>query len=40
VARELFGTTIPVVVTAESTTLRTDDLATVRADETGFELRG
>jgi uncharacterized protein len=39
VARELFGTTIPVVVTTESA-LRTDDLATVRADETGVELRG
>ena len=39
VARELFGTTIPVVVTAGSA-LRTDDLATVRADETGVELRG
>jgi predicted aconitase with swiveling domain len=39
VARELFGTTIPVIVTAESN-LRTDDLATVRADETGVDLRG
>jgi uncharacterized protein len=39
VARELFGTTIPVVVTAESE-LRTDDLATLRADEAGVELRG
>jgi predicted aconitase with swiveling domain len=39
VARELFGTTIPVVVTARSA-LRTDDLATVRADENGVELRG
>ncbi len=39
VARELFGTTIPVVVAAEFA-LRTDDLATVRADETGVELRG
>lgn len=39
VARELFGTTIPVIVTAGSA-LRTDDLATVRADETGVELRG
>ena len=39
VARELFGTTIPVVVAAESA-LRTYDLATVRADETGVELRG
>ena len=39
VARELFGTTIPVIVTAKSD-LRTDDLATVRADETGVELRG
>jgi len=39
VARELFGTTIPVIVTTESD-LRTDDLATVRADETGVELRG
>jgi predicted aconitase with swiveling domain len=39
VARELFGTTIPVVVTAGSA-LRTDDLAAVRADETGVELRG
>ena len=39
VARELFGTTIPVIVTAGSD-LRTDDLATVRADETGVELRG
>jgi predicted aconitase with swiveling domain len=38
VARELFGTTIPVIVTAGSD-LRTDDLATVRADETGVELR-
>jgi uncharacterized protein len=37
VARELFGTTIPVIVTAGSD-LRTDDLATVRADETGVEL--
>jgi uncharacterized protein len=39
VARELFATTIPVIVTAKSD-LRTDDLATVRADETGVELRG
>ena len=39
VARELFGTTIPVVVTAGSA-FRTDDLAAVRADETGVELRG
>ena len=39
VARELFGATIPVVVAAE-VALRTDDLATVRADETGVELRG
>lgn len=39
VARELFGTTIPVIVTAESA-LSTDDPATVRADETGAELRG
>ena len=39
VARELFGTTIPVVVSAQ-VALRTDDLATVRADETGVELRG
>jgi uncharacterized protein len=39
VARELFGTTIPVIVTAGSD-LRTDDLATVRADETGVDLRG
>ena len=39
VARELFGTTIPVIVTAKSD-LRTDDLAIVRADETGVELRG
>jgi uncharacterized protein len=39
VARELFGATIPVVAMAESA-LRTDDLATVRADETGVELRG
>jgi predicted aconitase with swiveling domain len=39
VARELFGTTIPVIVTAGSD-LRTDDLATVRADETGVELTG
>ena len=39
VARELFGTTIPVIVAAE-VALRTDDLATVRADETGVELRG
>ena len=39
VARELYGSTIPVVVTAESA-LRTDDLATVRADENGVELRG
>ena len=38
VARELFGTTIPVIVTAGSD-LKTDDLATVRADETGVELR-
>jgi predicted aconitase with swiveling domain len=38
VARELFGGTIPVVVAAESA-LRTDDLATIRADETGVELR-
>jgi uncharacterized protein len=38
VARELFGGTIPVVVAAE-VALRTDDLATVRADETGVELR-
>jgi len=38
VARELFGTTIPVIVTAGSD-LRTDDLAAVRADETGVELR-
>ncbi len=37
VARELFGTSIPVVVTAESG-LRTDDLITVRADESGVEL--
>jgi predicted aconitase with swiveling domain len=39
VARELFGTTIPVIVTAGSD-LRTDHLATIRADETGVELRG
>jgi predicted aconitase with swiveling domain len=39
VARELFGTTIPVIVTAGSD-LRTDDLATVRADETGVDVRG
>jgi predicted aconitase with swiveling domain len=39
VARELFGTTIPVIVTAGSD-LRTDDLAIVRADETGVDLRG
>jgi predicted aconitase with swiveling domain len=39
VARELFGTSIPVVTAAE-VALRTDDLATVRADETGVELRG
>ena len=39
VARELFGTTIPVIVTAGSA-LRTDDLAAVRADETGVELLG
>jgi len=39
VARELFGTTIPVIVT-DGSDLRTDDLATVRADETGVELRG
>jgi predicted aconitase with swiveling domain len=39
VARELFGTTIPVIVMAGSD-LRTDDLATVRADETGVDLRG
>jgi uncharacterized protein len=38
VARELFGTTIPVVVAA-GVALRTDALATVRADETGVELR-
>jgi uncharacterized protein len=38
VARELFGGTIPVVVAAESA-LRIDDLATIRADETGIELR-
>ena len=38
VARELFGTTIPVVVTADPD-LMTDDLATVRADENGVELR-
>ena len=38
VARELFGGTIPVVVAAGSA-LRTDALATVRADETGVELR-
>lgn len=38
VARELFGSTIPVVVTAEPA-LRTDALATLRADETGVELR-
>ena len=38
VARELFGTTIPVVVAAESA-LRTDNLATVQADQTGVELR-
>jgi predicted aconitase with swiveling domain len=38
VARELFGTTIPVVVAAE-VALRKDDLVTVRADETGVELR-
>ena len=37
VARELFGTSIPVVVTAESG-LRTDDLITVRADASGVEL--
>jgi predicted aconitase with swiveling domain len=37
VARELFGTSIPVVVTAESG-LRTDELITVRADEWGVEL--
>jgi predicted aconitase with swiveling domain len=39
VARELFGSTVPVVVAAESA-LRTDALATVRADENGVELRG
>jgi predicted aconitase with swiveling domain len=39
VARELFGTTIPVIVTAGSD-LGTDDLATVRADETGVDVRG
>jgi uncharacterized protein len=39
VARELYGTTIPVVVTA-GPALRTDDLFTIRADETGVELRG
>ncbi|HEU4865626.1 MAG TPA: DUF126 domain-containing protein [Actinomycetota bacterium] len=39
VARELFGTTIPVIVTTEAA-FRTDDLATVRADENGVELRG
>jgi predicted aconitase with swiveling domain len=39
VARELFGSTIPVVVAAESA-LRTDALAIVRADENGVELRG
>jgi uncharacterized protein len=38
VARELFGATIPMVVTA-GFALRTGDLATVRADETGVELR-
>jgi predicted aconitase with swiveling domain len=38
VARELFGGTIPVVVAADSA-LRTDDLVTIRADETGVELR-
>ena len=38
VARELYGTTIPVVVATESD-LRTDDLAIVRADEKGVELR-
>jgi predicted aconitase with swiveling domain len=38
VARELFGSTIPVVVAVE-VALRTDDLATIRADETGVELR-
>jgi uncharacterized protein len=37
VARELFGTSIPVVVTDESG-LRTDDLSTVRADASGVEL--
>ena len=37
VARELFGTSIPVVVTAESG-LRADELITVRADESGVEL--
>jgi predicted aconitase with swiveling domain len=37
VARELFGTSIPVVVAAESG-LRTDDLITVRADESSVEL--
>jgi predicted aconitase with swiveling domain len=37
VARELSGTSIPVVVTVESG-LRTDDLITVRADESGVEL--
>jgi predicted aconitase with swiveling domain len=37
VARELFGTSIPVVVTAESG-LRTDEVITVRADESGVEL--
>ena len=37
VARELFGTSIPVVVTAESG-LQTDELITVRADEWGLEL--
>jgi predicted aconitase with swiveling domain len=39
VARELYGTTIPVVVRAESA-LRTDDLTFIRADDTGVELRG
>jgi predicted aconitase with swiveling domain len=37
VARELFGTSIPVVVAAESG-LRADELITVRADESGVEL--
>ena len=39
VARELFGTTIPVIVTAEAA-LRTNDLTTVRAGENDVELRG